>query len=84
MKSSPLSSINKGYYQNDHVNIYDHSSSHRPLSASASYDNFIGFTSIARMCIGRRFMLCAKTNPHIRTYSIRLDAGCIMSDYNDW
>jgi len=55
-----------------------------PIPLASNYDNTITAITIgARMCSGRRFELCAKTNPRMRTYSIKLDAGCIMSDYRD-
>lgn len=55
-----------------------------PIPLASNYDNTITAITIgARTCSGRRFELRAKTNPRMRTYSIRLDAGCIMSDYKD-
>jgi hypothetical protein len=56
----------------------------RLIRSLKDYNTFPGITTNDRMCSGRRFMLCAKISPHMRTYSIRLDAGCIMSDYKDW
>lgn len=63
------------------MRIYNHSY-RNTIPASTSYDNaFTDFTYSARMYMRRDINLCAKISPHIRTYSIRLDAGCIMSDY---
>ena len=56
----------------------------RLIRSLSNYNTFPGITTNDRMCSGRRFQLRAKINPHMRTYAIRLDAGCIMSDYKDW
>lgn len=56
----------------------------RLIRSLNDYNTFPGITTNDRMCSGRRFMLRAKISPRIRTYSIRLDAGCNMSDYKDW
>lgn len=79
MKSSPLSSINKGYY-NDHVNIHDHSNSHYPLTTSAS-SNHVTFTRMGIALyhkFGRTF-----NSYNYKIYGIRLDGGRSMSDYKD-
>jgi hypothetical protein len=47
-------------------------------------DTFTDITINARLRAARTINLCAKINPRMRTYAIRLDAGCIMSDYKDW
>lgn len=55
----------------------------RIIRSLKDYNTFPGITTNDRMCSGRRFTLRAKISPHMRTYSIRLDAGCTMSDYKD-
>lgn len=53
----------------------------RLIRSLSDYNTFPGITTNDRMCSGRRFKLRAKTNPRMRTYAIKLDACCIMSDY---
>ena len=55
----------------------------RLIRSLNDYNTFPGITTNDRMCSGRRFTLRAKINPRMKTYAIRLDAGCIMSDYKD-
>lgn len=77
MKSSSLSSINKGYYI-DHINIHDHSSSHYSLPASTS-SNRATFTRMGIALyhkFGRAF-----NSYNYKIYGIRLDGGRSMSDY---
>lgn len=66
------------------MRMYNHSY-RNTIPASTSFDNaFSDFTYSARMYAAiRTIKLCAKINPRMRTYAIRLDAGCIMSDYRD-
>jgi hypothetical protein len=54
------------------------------LAASTSYN--IAFTNIAiatNNLLERDFKSYAKINPRMRTYAVRLDAGCIMSEYKE-
>ena len=55
-----------------------------PIPLASNHDNtFTDITIDARLRAVRTINLCAKINPRMRTYAIRLDAGCIMSDYRD-
>ena len=80
MKSSSLSSINKGYH-NDHINIHDYSSNHYPIAVSTSSSNRATFTRMGIALyhkFGRTF-----NSYNYKIYGIRLDGSCSMSNYKD-
>lgn len=86
MESTTFSSIkNEIVPTTSPMRIYNHSY-RDTIPASTSFDNaFIDFKRSDRMyAVGRGIQFRAKISPHMRTYSIRLDDGCIMSDYKDW